>query len=201
MYYKIAKTNVYLEKLCRDNNFIYIDNGFIDMSLLADGLHFNDVGTSAFTYNLATSINAHYGNIWYVSVTKECSSPKVSVNPSHEENVPQVDISIRNIDYGYKLEMFYLFCAFMSIFVVFGLSKTWKCIAVDDQLNTSTGAYLDFTPTKSMHVEVTPHCLGHIRHNESFERNPNTQNDFNVTPLIGINTESTPERRINVLML
>ena len=61
---KIDKTNDILRRKCIENKFIFICNDFLDETYIAaDGVHFNEMGSIAYTNNLVSSINHHYENV------------------------------------------------------------------------------------------------------------------------------------------
>ena len=61
---KVNTVNALIERKCHENGFIYISNDFIDSSFLAaDGLHFNPMGTLAYSSNLASYVNHYYENL------------------------------------------------------------------------------------------------------------------------------------------
>ena len=60
---KIKQVNELLMKKCQEHHFIYIDTGYIldiDTFICRDNLHFTDIGSLAFTYNVVSQINYHY---------------------------------------------------------------------------------------------------------------------------------------------
>ena len=60
MMVKIDTVNSILKQRCLENDFIYVDNTYMDGSYIGDGTHFNEIGNLAFTCNLASCINNYY---------------------------------------------------------------------------------------------------------------------------------------------